>query len=129
MLAHNLKDILSIIPEAKEHIKKANIEEEFPIDNKDGALASYLRAYYLVKVAGKPVDPEVMEKLEKAATLYNIKETALPFIKSMKKYAETSQLNEVSKLEELTVKQAEANFEGSLTGFFDPHQAMQDAAK
>lgn len=127
MLAHNLKDILAIVPEAKEFIKQANIEEEYPTDNKDGALASYLRAYYLVKVAGKPVDPDVLKKLEKAAQLYGIQEQAKPFIQTMKKYAELKHTASIEKREAIPVKVAEANFEGNLTGFFDVHKAVNDA--
>lgn len=127
MLAHNLKDILQIVPEAKEHIKQADIEQEFPLDNRDGALASYLRAYYLVKVAGKPIEPEVMEKLQKAATLYGIMEQAKPFIQTMKKYAELQHTETLDKAEAIPVKVAEANFEGSLSGMFDITQAMKDA--
>lgn len=128
MLAHNLKDILQIVPEAKEHIKQANIEEEFPVDNKDGALASCLRAYYLIKIAGKPVDPITMEKLQKAASLYGIQEEAKSFIQQMKKYAEFKQKESIEKMEEIPVKVAEANFEGNLTGIaFDPAQAMRSA--
>jgi hypothetical protein len=127
MLAHNLKDILSIVPELQEHIKKANIEEEYPLDNKDGAVASYMRCYYLSKVAHKVVDPDVMEKLEKAAQLYNIKETVLPFIQKMKKYAEETKKEAIEKAAKLTVKEVEALFEGSLTGFFDIEKAAEEA--
>lgn len=127
MLAHNLKEILTIVPDLKEHIKQANIEEEYPLDNKDGAIASYIRCYYLSKVAHKIVDPDVMEKLEKAAHLYNIKDQVKPFIERMKKYAEQTQFDELAKAYAVNVKEAEANFEGSLTGFFDIEKAATEA--
>jgi hypothetical protein len=127
MLAHNLKEILSIVPDLKEHIKKANIEEEYPLDNKDGVIASYMRSYYLLKVANKLVDPDVMEKLEKAAQLYNVKETILPFIQAMKKYAEETEKEAIEKASALTIKELEASFEGSLSGFFDIEKAAKDA--
>lgn len=128
MLAHNLKEILSIVPDAKELIKQANIEEDFPLDNKDGAIASCLRAYYLIKIANKNVDLEVMEKLEKAASLYGIQEITKPLIHAMKRYAETTEKNMIKSAEVLPVKVAEANFEGSLTGFFDIEKAAVEAA-
>jgi hypothetical protein len=127
MLAHNLKEILSIVPELKEHIKKANIEEEYPLDNKDGAIASYMRGYYLSKIANKMVDPDVIEKLEKAAQLYDIKDTVLPFIQKMKKYAEEGKKEAIEKASSLSIKEIEASFEGSLTGFFDVEKASVEA--
>lgn len=129
MLAHNLKEILSIVPDLKEHIKQANIEEEFPLNNKDGAIASYMRCYYLSKIACKAVDPEIVDQLIKAAHLYGIKETVEPFIQRMKKYAETKQQEELTKSEAMDVKTAEANFEGSLAGFFDIEKAASDASE
>ena len=127
MLAYNLKDILGIVPELQEHIKKANIEEEYPLDNKDGCIASYMRCYYLSKVAEKVVDPEIIERLEKAARLYDIKETVIPFIQKMKKFAEQKQRDTLNSAETLTVKQAEALFEGNLTGFFDIEETAKQA--
>lgn len=127
MLAHNLKEILSIVPDLKEHIKQANIEEDYPLDNKDGCVASFVRCYYLTKIANKNVGTEVMEKLEKAANLYNIKDEVMPFIEQIKKYAEEKQNGIIKSAEVLPVKAAEANFEGSLTGFFDIEKAAEEA--
>lgn len=127
MLAHNLKEILSIVPELKEHIKQANIEEEFPLDNKDGCIASIVRCYYLSKVACVAVDPEIIERLTKAAQMYGINGEAAPYIQAIKKYAEVRERNALAKAEALTVKQAEAVFEGNLTGFFDVEKTSQEA--
>jgi hypothetical protein len=127
MLAHNLKDILSIVPELKEHIKQANVEEEFPLDNRDGCLASYVRCYYLVKVAGKPVEPEIMERLEKAATLYGIKQDAVKFISAMKKYAEEKEKKAILELNKVGAEQAQRAFEHSLSGFIDIEKTAETA--
>lgn len=113
MLAHNLKGILTLVPEALELVKKANLEEDFPLDSPDSASASYLRAHYLEKVAGKRLDPDQMALITKAANLYGIKEQLDAFLPRFdmteKKAAET--------LVQTPVKVVEAGFEGDLAGF------------
>jgi hypothetical protein len=118
MLAHDLKNILSILPEAKELIKEANIEQDYPLDNKDSVIASNLRYQYRIKVAGKlgPLDPEFVTKLEKAAHLYGVDAQLKPLIQKLEKHAEALIRELINKQSRLTVKQAEANFEGKLTG-------------
>lgn len=127
MLAHNLKHILTIVPELAEHIKSANIEQDFPLSSKEECLASYIRYNYLTKVAHKPVDPEVVAVLEKAAGLFGIKEQADPYIKELEKYAQAQFQMKLAQIEEVPVKAAEAMFEGNLTGFFDIEKTAQDA--
>lgn len=73
MLAHNLKEILTLAPEAMQFVKQASLEQEFPIDNKDSVCASYLRVNYLTKVANKKVDKETEDLITKAAMLYDVK--------------------------------------------------------
>lgn len=112
MLAYNIRHILELVPEVKEMIKKADIEQEFPMDSKDSVIASYLRANYLMKVAHKPVDPITLGKLEKAANLYGVKEkldTFLPRFKSLEKSASTNVEKELRELESM--------FEGDTGGF------------
>jgi len=127
MLAHNLKEIFSIVPSLKDHIKQANIEEDYPLDNKEGCLASYLRCYYLTKIAGKTVDPDIISKLEKASKLYGIAEEAKPFVDTMDKYASEKRKQLIKQAEEIPVKIAQSIFEGSLTGFFDVEKASKQA--
>jgi hypothetical protein len=74
MLAHNLKEILTLIPEASELVKQASIEEEFPTNNKDSVCASYLRMNYLTKVANLNIAPETKSKIIKAASLYQVRD-------------------------------------------------------
>lgn len=115
MLAHNLKEILSIVPEALPLVKKANLEEEFPLDSADSSAASYLRLSYLTKVAGKHVDGDQANLIEKAARLYGVKDQLDKYLGrfvSMEKKAEAS----FDPLR-LTAKQAEINFESDLAGF------------
>lgn len=117
MLAHNIKDILTIVPEAREFVKQANLEEDFPLDCKDSASASYLRAHYLIKIAGRSVPEDVFALIKKAATLYGVKEELDEMVvafntieKSASEYSQQEQYG-------LSLKDLEANFEGDLAGF------------
>jgi hypothetical protein len=113
MLAHNLKGILTLIPEALELVKKANLEEEFPLDSADSASASYLRAHYLDKVAGKRIDPDQMKLIKKAVSLYGTKDTLDKLIPKF----DMSEKRAAEALKPMPVKVAEANFEGDLGGY------------
>lgn len=111
MLAHNIKEILTLVPEAQELVKKADLEQDFPVDSADSAAASLLRVNYLTKVAGKPQDPEKVAYIEKAASLFGVKEKVDELVikfNSMEKKASFSR-------EE--VQMEEALFEGDLGGF------------
>jgi hypothetical protein len=129
MLAHNLKQILQIVPEAKELIKKADIEQDYPLDNKDSCIASYLRYVYLTKVAHKPVEIETVQMIEKAAELYGVKSIVGPLQMKLEKYAQEKFKMSLHDAQQLTVKQAEVVFEGSLTGFADIEKAAQEAIR
>lgn len=125
MLAHNLKDILSLVPEAIEMVKQANLEADFPLDCKDSAAASYLQAHYLIKVAGKPVCPDKLALIEKAASLYGIKEELdimLPRLNNFEKQASFNQ-----ERYGLSLKELESNFEGDLCGFLGIEKAASEA--
>ena len=74
MLAHNIADILTLAPEAKDMVKRASLDDDFPTNNKDSVCASYLRVQFLTKVAGKKVPADKAEFITKAASLYGVKE-------------------------------------------------------
>lgn len=115
MLAHNLKDILTLIPEARELVKLASVEEEFPTDNSDSASASYLRVHYLMKVANKPVDEVTFNLVKTAAELYGVKnklDKLLPRLDQIEKKAVA-----IEKYNKPNIKIVEAGFEGDLAGF------------
>jgi hypothetical protein len=123
MLAHNIKEVLTIIPEALEFVKQASLELDFPTDNKDSVAASYLTAAYLVKVANKTLDVDLLKKLEKAASLHGIKEQLDLLTPRF------SQMTKVASEEETMsfVKAAEAMFEGELCGFLNIEKAAEQA--
>lgn len=87
MLAYNLKDILALVPEARELVKQASLEEDFPTNNKDSVCASYLRMGYLAKVAGKSVDESITRVLEKAAEMYGVRKQLDTLSKKLEKKA------------------------------------------
>lgn len=125
MLAHTLKNVLTLVPEAMEFVKQASLEQDFPTDNRDSAAASYLTAAYLTKVAGKVLDVDLLKHLEKAATLYDVK-------KEMDKYIPRfSQMTKQASEKELLgmVKAAEAMFEGNLCGFLNIEKAAERATE
>ncbi len=111
MLAHNLKSILTIIPEAKELIKQANIEEEFPLDSRDSVIASNLRVQYLEKVANKHIDFHTKARVVKAAELYDV--TGLVADLS----ANFNSLEKSASAFTPTRPEMEVDFESNLAGF------------
>lgn len=128
MLAHNIKDILTLVPEAIPMVKKADLEQDFPTNSKDSVSASYLRVQYLTKMASRQVDLETVTKVTKAAELYEVKAVldgyALRFNNFEKKASENSDTYG------MTLKALEAGFEGDLggLGFLGIEKAASAAA-
>lgn len=120
MLAHNIKEVLTIVPEALDFVKEASLEQEFPVDSKDSAAASYLTAAYLTKSAGKVLDIDLLKRLEKAASLYGVKDKLDEFI---------VRFNPIQKKAEVDVKSMEAMFEGNLSGFLNIEKAATQATE
>lgn len=115
MLAHNIKAILTLVPEARTMTKQASLEENFPYDSKDSVCASYLRVHYLTKIAEKSVDPVIAAKITKAAELYGVKDELdkfVPRFNNMEKKAAEAEAKYG-----LSINDIEAGFEGDLGGF------------
>jgi hypothetical protein len=125
MLAHSIKEVLTIVPEAMEFIKQASLEKDFPVDSKDSAAASYLTAAYLTKVAGKVLDIDLLKRLEKAATLYDVKTTMDKYIPRFSEMSKEASEEEIIAM----VKTAEAGFEGDLCGFLNIEKAAEKATQ
>lgn len=123
MLAHDIKDVLVVVPEAIGFIKKASLEQDFPVDNKDSAAASYLTAAYMIKVAGKVLDVDLLARLEKAASLYGVKRDMDKMIAKFQPMIKQASEEEVNQM----VKVAEASFEGDLAGFLNIEAATEKA--
>jgi hypothetical protein len=123
MLAHHMKAVLTQVPEAMEFVKKASLEQDFPLDNKDSVSASYLTAHYLLKTAGKVLDPTMLSKLEKAASLYGVKDELDKYVPRFTPMVKQASEEDVSKM----VKQAEAMFDGEMCGFLNLQEASEAA--
>lgn len=115
MLAHNLKAILALVPEARSMVKQASLEEDFPYDSKDSVCASYLRLHYLEKVAEKQVDPLLVTKITKAAELHGVKAELDKYLDRFNTFEKKA--SETEAKYGRTVKDIEAGFEGELGGF------------
>jgi len=127
MLAHNLKDMLTLVPSLGEHIKEANFEEDFPLDNKDGAVASSLRCEYLIKVAKKIVNPEKVELVKKAASLYGVKDTVDSLTAELDSALVLQKQAGLAKAMTLPKDVYMANLEGSATGSADLEKLAEQA--
>lgn len=123
MLAHHLKAVLTIVPEAMGFIKEASVELDFPTNSKDSTAASYLTAQYLIKSAGKVLDTSLLAKLEKAANLYGIKTKLDGFVHRFTVMEKKSSEEETRGM----VKQAQSMFEGELCGFLNIIDAANTA--
>src|SRR5574343_646484 len=114
MLAHNIKKVLELAPEATELVKQASLEEEFPLTSKDNVIASYLVASYLEKVASRPISEAVFALIKKAVDLYDVNDVVEPLVAKLC-------LQEKSAGYVPTLAEEESRFEGELSqvGFYD----------
>lgn len=80
MLAHNIKEVLTLVPEALPLVKEASLEKDFPVDSRSSAAASFLVANYLEKVAHKPISTAVFSLIKKAIDLYELKDEVEPLV-------------------------------------------------
>lgn len=128
MLAYTLKPILELIPEAMPMVKRASIQEDFPLDSTDSVIASALEMKYHQHIDHKPVDPFVMDKVAQAVGLYGVKEQVEDLTKKMVKAAGQRQLGEMFSKENTKLCLAkQASFEGELSGMSDPLSRSEKA--
>lgn len=128
MLAHNLKKILGLIPEALPLVKRASISEDFPVDNKDSCIASSLSIAYASQVEYQPIDRSDIEKVAKAQELFQVKDAVAELSKKMVKVATLKSVSTSMDTKELYIVK-EANFEGGLKGFPDYTELSKEAAQ
>lgn len=127
MIAYTLKNVLELVPEALSFVKKANIEAEYPTDNKDACMASALCIEYQKYVGHQSVDPWVMEKVASSIDIHGMR---TEFDDLAEKLVSRSYFIKTAGVED---KQAEfltkqANFEGEATGFADLEQLSKQAS-
>lgn len=73
MIGYTLKHVLELVPEALPLVKKANLESEYPLDNKDGCMASALVMAYNSK-QGRFTESDSMQKIATAVIAYGIED-------------------------------------------------------
>ncbi len=87
MLAHTLRDILQLVPEALPLVKEASVDQEMPLNNRDSTLATALQISYFEKVAYSPVDVFQLEKVAAAVEAYGLTDTVKSMTETMVKSA------------------------------------------
>lgn len=118
MLAHSIKPILELVPEALDMIKKASVDQDFPVDSRDSTLASALELKYHECVDGKSVDIFAIEKVAQAVDLYGIREEVRDLTSKMIKAAQDFSMS-ASEDVSANYLAKEASLAGDLSGFSD----------
>lgn len=116
MLAHDLKNILELVPSAMGFIKQASIEEEYPVDNPDSTIASGLRINYQIKVAHKPIDYEILNLVKKASILWGVEEKIEELSKGLIKKAEVEDKQELALFKQETFMNKVGGFNTDYNG-------------
>lgn len=88
MLAHTLKNILELVPEALPMVKQASVDKEFPLDNKDSCIATALQLKYFEKIAFHSVEFTEIEKIAKAVHIYGVGDVVKDLASKMVKAAQ-----------------------------------------
>lgn len=127
MLAYSLKKVLSVVPEALDLVKKADIEEEFPVNNKDSAIGSYLAVNYLMKVAHQRVGYDILTRVTSAVEYFGAKKDVEPLIEKISSYALAQDKKQLEIPEKEALAYLQAEFEGNLTGFMDIEKVAEQA--
>lgn len=118
MLAHSLKPILELVPEALPMIKKASLDQDMPLDCRDSCIATALELKYHEYVDHKSIDVFAITKVAKAVELYGVEKEVSELTDKMVKAARAQVAARAEdKTESYMHKQA--NFDGDLTGFVD----------
>ena len=117
MSIHAIKNVLGLVPEAADHVKKAYAEKEFPTDDVDTTITSALEIAFLTKVAHVPVDYEAVTRVNRAVKLYGVGDKVSEYSFNMLKQASLQDAESKSITDE--VKQAESIIESRTAGFMD----------
>lgn len=126
MSIHNIKHVISYVPEAIELTKKAHVEEEFPVNSKDSAILSGLELSYLTKVAGEKVDSHISQRVNRAVDLYGARNDVDRLTDLMVSRVNEKKASEIDYSDE--VKQAEEVVESMTSGMFDLEKIASKSA-
>lgn len=113
MLAHTLKNILDLVPDALPMVKQASVDQDMPMNNRDSILASALQLQYFEKIAFQPVDVFDMEKIAKAVEMYGLEDEVKHISDRMVKAAHDRKVeSDLNSVENYLLKVS--SFEGTL---------------
>lgn len=128
MLAHSIKPILSLVPEALPLVKQASLDQDMPVDSRDSCIASALALKYHECVTHTPVDFFAIEKVANAVELYGIKGIVSNLNSKMIKEAHARTLASFENPKESFLTK-QAGFSGELTGFTDLSRVSTEAVE
>ena len=118
MLAHSIKPILELIPEAADFIKQASVDQEYPLDSRASAIASALELKYHEHVDHRSVDIFAMDKVAHAVELFGASDIVRDLGSKMIKAAHQAALARTEDPSGDFLRK-QASFEGEQTGFVD----------
>jgi hypothetical protein len=127
MIGYTLKHVLELVPEALDLVKQASVEQDYPINNKDGCIASGLAVAYKTRISGQMVDYDNLEKVSSAITAYNLGETVNDLVGKMVGRSRDALVKQASFETPDTYMTKQAGFEGDLTGFMDLQEIVKQA--
>lgn len=122
-----LRNILLLVPEVAPMVKQASVDEEFPLDSRDDAVMSALKAEYLLKVAHEPVSRDDYDRIHLAVALYQVGDLVKQASQAM--LSNVGFLTKQASSDEVLVKQAEEAIEGSLCGLYPDMDAITAASR
>ena len=126
MLAHYIKPVLELVPEAMPMIKQASVDKDLPTDGRDSCVASALAVEYMIKIAHKPVDLDDMEKIAIAVQMYGAESEVNDMKVLMVKRAHAKrEADEANSIHAYLLK--EASFWGDISGMCDTNNRADKA--
>lgn len=118
MLAHSLKAVLTLVPEALPMVKSASIDVDYPTNSAASALASRLAIHYHANYDYSPVSKDQLDKVASAVKLFQVEDDFVKLAKKMDEAALAKKASAAFTAEDKYL-QKQAEFENSLVGFYD----------
>lgn len=127
MLGYTLKHVIQLVPEVLPLIKKSSIEEDYPTNNRDSALASGLAVIYNTQIKPDFGGNIPFEKIAQACVAYGVSEDLENLSKLMIDRNREQIVKSAEALTPESFKTKEAYWKGNLTGFCDLEKTAQEA--
>lgn len=126
MIAYTLKNILELVPDVLPHVKSASIEQDFPTDSRDSAIASALSIEYHKFVDKSPVDFSTMEKVASAVSMYGVANLVSEFSGKLIKQSTYNVIAaHATPVKDYHIKVA--GFQGNLSGYKNVESLQEEA--